>query len=340
MPVISREWRLIARPDGTPTLADVELATVTLADPAPGQALIRNDWMSVDPYMRSRMNAGVGYLPPFDLDVALTGAAVGTVIASANDALPVGAVVSHFDGWREYTLAAWAQPLDVTSVASQAYLGVLGTTGLTAYVGLTEVAKVSDGDVVFISAAAGAVGSVAGQLARKLGAKLVIGSAGGPEKTRKLVEEFGFDAAIDYRAGDVAGQLAAAAPGGIDVYFDNVGGEQLDAALGAIKPHGRVVLSGSLATIDSDTDSLPPGPKNLPLIIGKRVSLFSMNAADYFAVLPDYLAQAKGWLADGSLKAEETVFDGIENAFEAYSAMIRGENVGKTVVSLSASNEG
>lgn len=332
MPVTSREWRLIARPDGTPTLADVELATVTLDDPGPGQALIRNDWMSVDPYMRARMNAGDGYLPPFELGAPITGAAVGTVIASASDALPVGAVVSHFDGWREYTLASWAQPLDVTSVAPQAYLGVLGTTGLTAYAGLTEVAKVAEGDVVFVSAAAGAVGSVAGQLARKLGAKLVIGSAGGPVKAAKLVEQFGFDAAIDYRAGDVAGQLAAAAPGGIDVYFDNVGGEQLDAALGAIKPHGRVVLSGSLATIDATT--LPPGPKNLPLIIGKRVSLYSMNAADYFAALPGYLEQATGWLLDGTLRAEETVFDGIENAFAAYSAMIRGENVGKTLVSL------
>ncbi|MFE1597175.1 NADP-dependent oxidoreductase [Nocardia sp. NPDC058705] len=334
MPVTSREWRLIARPDGTPTAADVELTTVTLDDPAPGQALIRNDWMSVDPYMRSRMNAGDGYLPPFELGVALTGAAVGTVIASASDALPVGAVVSHFDGWREYTSASWAQLLDVTSVPPQAYLGVLGTTGLTAYAGLTEVAKIAEGDVVFVSAAAGAVGSIAGQLARTLGAKLVIGSAGGPEKSRKLVEQFGFDAAIDYRAGDVAGQLAAAAPGGIDIYFDNVGGEQLDAALGAIKVNGRVVLSGSLTTIDAT--ALPPGPKNLPLIIGKRVSLYSMNAADYFAVLPDYISQAKGWLLDGTLRAEETVFDGIENAFTAYSAMIRGENVGKTLVSLSA----
>lgn len=181
MPFSSREWQLAARPMGEPTPADFAYTTVTVPDPGPGQIVVRNTWLSVDPYMRGRMNEGPSYIPQFELGETMTGSAVGVVVASETEAIPVGTPVSHFAGWREYALldAAAAQTLDTTLAPAQAYLGVLGTTGLTAYAGVTDTAPVTDGDVVFVSGAAGAVGSVAGQIARKLGAAKVIGSAGG-----------------------------------------------------------------------------------------------------------------------------------------------------------------
>lgn len=334
MTVTSQEWRLIARPIGEPKPTDFELATTTIGDPGPGQILVHNDWLSVDPYMRGRMNDVKSYMPPFGLNEAMTGSAVGTVIASQAEAVPVGTTVSHFAGWREYSLldANYVQPIDTTIAPAQAYLGVLGTTGLTAYAGLTEIAPVHEGDVVFISGAAGAVGSVAGQIAKKLGASRVIGSAGGPEKTARLLDEFGFDVAIDYRKGDLPGQLAAAAPDGIDVYFDNVGGDHLDAALGAMNLHGRIALCGAISVYNAT--QLPPGPKNLTLAIGKRITLRGMNVMDHMHQARKWIGKAAGWLADGSLHTEETVYDGIGNALPAFHAMMNGANTGKMLVRL------
>lgn len=264
----------------------------------------------------------------------MTGGAVGTVIASAADAVPVGAVVSHFYGWREYAVldAAAVQVVNAEIAPAQAYLGVLGTTGITAYAGLTEVAPVKAGDVVFISGAAGAVGSIAGQVAKRLGAAKVIGSAGGPAKTARLLEEFGFDHAIDYREGDLVGQLAAAAPEGIDVYFDNVGGDHLDAALVAMNLRGRIALCGAIS-VYNDTE-LAAGPSHLPLAIGKRINLRGMNVTDHLHQAPEWIGKAAGWLADGSLRAEETVVDGIDQALDAFTAMMSGANTGKMLVRL------
>ncbi|WP_280441716.1 NADP-dependent oxidoreductase, partial [Nocardia brasiliensis] len=233
LPRTSREIQLAARPTGAPTAADFALVDKPIPALAEGQILVRNTWMSVDPYMRGRMDDRPSYIAPFQLGEALEGSAVGEVVASTAPGIPVGSTVSHFAGWREYAVldAAVATPIDPALAAEHHYLGALGTTGLTAYAALTDVAPVNPGDTVFISAAAGAVGSVAGQIARALGAAKVIGSAGGPAKTRLLLDEFGFDAALDYRAGDLAGQLAAAAPEGIDVYLDSVGGEHLRVAV-------------------------------------------------------------------------------------------------------------
>ncbi|MEV6774097.1 NADP-dependent oxidoreductase [Nocardia sp. NPDC051030] len=334
MTVTSREWRLVARPFGEPKPSDFEFATVTLADPAPGQVLVRNDWLSVDPYMRGRMNDVESYIPPFVLGEAMTGSAVGTVVASAAEGIPVGTTVSHFAGWREYALAdaKAVQIVDTALAPAQAYLGVLGTTGLTAYAGLTEVAPVKEGDVVFISGAAGAVGSVAGQIAKKLGASRVIGSAGGPEKTARLLNEFGFDAAIDYREGDLYGELAAAAPDGIDVYFDNVGGDHLDAAITTMNLRGRIALCGAISAYN-DTE-LPPGPRHLPLAIGKRINMRGMNVSDHYHQIPEWYGKAAAWIADGSLRTEETVFEGIDQALDAFTAMMAGANTGKMLVRL------
>ncbi|WP_214324381.1 NADP-dependent oxidoreductase [Nonomuraea sediminis] len=334
MPVSSREWRLIARPVGEPTPADFELAQVQVPDPGPGQVLVRNTWLSVDPYMRGRMNDVPSYVPPFVLGEAMTGGAVGEVVASEASEVPVGTTVQHFQGWREYALvdADAVQPVDTGLAPAEAFLGVLGGTGLTAYAGLVEVAPVEDGDVVFVSGAGGAVGSIAGQIARHLGASRVIGSAGGPEKVRRLLDDFGYDAAIDYRQGDLPGQLAAAAPDGVDVYFDNVGGDHLQAAIGQMKRFGRIALCGAISGYN--TTSPPPGPDNLPLAIGKRLTLRGFIVGDHVHLAPEYIQQASRWLRDGGLHAEETVVKGIEHAVDAFLSMMRGANTGKMLVQV------
>ena len=333
--VTSREWQLIARPVGEPKPADFRLLEAEVADPGPGQILVRNTWLSVDPYMRGRMNDVPSYIPPFQLHEPMTGGAVGVVVAAGEGSpVPVGATVSHFEGWREYALldASQVQPLDVAMAPAQAYLGVLGVTGLTAYVGLTEIAPVNEGDVVFISGAAGAVGSVAGQIARKLGASKVIGSAGGPEKGRRLKEDFGFDVAIDYREGELAKQLKQAAPEGVDVYFDNVGGDHLDAALTRMNLFGRIALCGAISVYNEA--SMPPGPRNLPLAIGKSLTLRGFTIGHHTKAFPEYIGKAAGWLQDGSLHVDETVVEGIENSLNAFFGVMSGANTGKMLVRL------
>ena len=335
MSVTSRAWQLIARPVGEPKPTDFRLAETEIADPGPGQILVRNTWLSVDPYMRGRMNDVPSYIPPFQLNEPMTGGAVGVVVAAGEGSpVAVGATVSHFEGWREYALldAAKVQQLDVSLAPPQAYLGVLGITGLTAYVGLTEIAPVREGDVVFVSGAAGAVGSVAGQIAKKLGASKVIGSAGGPEKVRRLKDDFGFDVAIDYREGELAKQLKQAAPEGIDVYFDNVGGDTLDAALMRMNLFGRIALCGAISVYNAE--SLPPGPRHLTNAIGKSLTLRGFTVGHHMKTLPEYLGKAAGWLADGSLRVDETVVDGIDNGLNAFFGVMSGANTGKMLVRL------
>ncbi|GAA0251921.1 NADP-dependent oxidoreductase [Saccharothrix mutabilis subsp. mutabilis] len=335
MPFSSREWRLAARPVGEPKPTDFTFATTTVPDPGPGQVVVRNDHLSVDPYMRGRMNEGESYVPPFALGEPMTGSAVGTVVASEAPSLPVGATVTHFLGWREHALLGEAdvQVVDTTLAPATAYLGVLGTTGLTAWATLKEVAPVREGDVVFVSGAAGAVGSVAARLARELGAAKVIGSAGGPVKAARLTADFGYDVALDYRAGDIHAQLTAAAPEGVDVYLDNVGGDHLDAALRVMNRHGRVGLVGAISAYNAT--SLPTGPAHLPLAIGKRITLRGMIVGDHLHLAADYVRRAAGWLAEGRLVTDETVVDGIENAVEAFLGLMKGANTGKMLVRTS-----
>ncbi|MBF9133603.1 NADP-dependent oxidoreductase [Plantactinospora sp. S1510] len=331
---IGREIRLAARPTGEPGPENFELVRSTVPALRHNQILVRNTWMSVDPYMRGRMDDRKSYISPFRLGAVLEGGAIGEVVSSQVEGISVGATVSHFLGWREYAVldGADATVVDTTIAPAEAYLGVLGTPGLTAYVALTDTAPVRPGDVVFVSAAAGAVGTVAGQLARKLGASRVIGSAGGPEKARRLVDDFGFDAGIDYRAGSVASQLAAVAPGGIDVYLDNVGGDHLAAALGALHVGGRVALVGAISTYNATAPV--PGPANLSLAVGKRLTLRGMLVTDHLERLTEYIALAAGWLTDGTLCAETTVLEGIEQAPAAFLGMLRGANTGKMLVRL------
>src|SRR4051812_6475895 len=251
MPWTSREIRLASRPVGEPQPSDFQLAESEVTDPGDGEVVVRNTYMSVDPYMRGRMNDVPSYVPPWQLGQVCEGAAVGEVVASRDRRLAEGDTVLHQFGWREYTkLAGGVRKVDVDGIAPSAYLGVLGMPGLTAYAGLLDVAALKDGDVVFVSGAAGAVGSLAGQIA-KLRGHTVVGSAGSPEKVAWL-RELGFDAAFNYRDGPVSEQLKAAAPDGIDVYFDNVGGEHLEAAIGRLRNHGRVALCGAISTYNAE----------------------------------------------------------------------------------------
>ena len=279
--------------------------------------------MSVEPYMRGRMNDAKSYVPPFEIGKPLSGAAVGTVIASRVPEIPFGATVLHDRGWREFAVvpAKSARVIDTSSVPPETYLGALGTTGFTAWVGLRVIADVKAGETLFVSAAAGAVGSMAVQLAKRWGLR-VIGSASSAEKARVVREELGADAAFDYH-GNVPEQLRALAPDGIDVYFDNVGGEQLEAAIGATRNFARIVLCGAISRYN---DASPPsGPRNLYLAIGRRLRLQGFIVSDHLARFPEFAAEVAPLIAGGELKAHTTFVDGIENAPRAFMELLAPE---------------
>ncbi|MCX4778240.1 NADP-dependent oxidoreductase [Streptomyces sp. NBC_01264] len=335
IPAVSREWHLVRRPQGWPVAEDFALREVPVnAEPAAGRILVRNLHMSVDPYMRGRMNDVKSYIPAFQLDRPMDGGAVGEVVASADERFAVGDHVLHGLGWREYAEldAKHATKVDAALAPLSAYLGVLGMPGLTAYAGLFEVASFKEGDSVFVSGAAGAVGSLVGQFAKIKGASRVIGSAGSDEKVTLLTEKYGFDAAFNYKNGPVAEQLREAAPEGIDVYFDNVGGDHLEAAISSLNVHGRATLCGAIAQYNA-TEPVP-GPSNLALVIGKRLRLQGILVGDHAGLQPQFVQDVAGWLRSGELVADETVVRGVENAADAFLGMLRGDNTGKMIVSF------
>jgi len=332
-PVISTQIQLIARPVGWPTAADFSSVRTELGELAPGQVRVVNEYISVDPYMRGRMNDVKSYIAPFALGETMTGGAVGRVVASAADAIAVGDVVLHQFGWRDVAQedgAGFRVVPELPGVPLSTYLGVLGMTGLTAYVGLSEIARLAPGDTVFVSGAAGAVGSVVGQIARLKGAARVIGSAGSATKVALLQEKYGFDAAFNYKDGPVADQLAAVAGDGIDVYFDNVGGDHLEAALAAFKPGGRAALCGAIAQYNS-TDAAA-GPRNMANIVTRGLTLQGFTVGNYLQHYAAFSAEMAGWLTRGDVVFDETIVDGVENAVEAFIGLMRGENTGKMVV--------
>ncbi|MFI6694221.1 NADP-dependent oxidoreductase [Streptomyces sp. NPDC050433] len=335
LPASGREWHLVARPHGWPEPADFALREAPVTEPGEGRILVRNKHFSVDPYMRGRMNDVKSYTPPYRLDSPMDGAAVGEVIASNAEGFAVGDQVLHGLGWREYAEvpARYATKVDASLAPLSAYLGVLGMTGLTAYAGLFETASFKEGDAVFVSGAAGAVGSQVGQLARIKGASRVIGSAGSDDKVKLLKEEYGFDAAFNYKSGgSIKEQLKEAAPDGIDVYFDNVGGEHLEAAISSFNLHGRATICGMISQYNSTEAT--PAPRNLAMVIGKRLRLQGMLVTDHMALQPQFVKDVAGWLASGELKYRETFVEGIENGYDAFVGLLRGENTGKMVVTL------
>jgi NADPH-dependent curcumin reductase CurA len=329
-----RQIVLASRPSGWPTAANFELTETGRAELADGQVRVRNLFMSVDPYMRGRMNDVKSYVPPFQLREPLEGGAVGTVTETRSPDLAEGDLVLHFQGWRDEAVlpARAAQKLPpVPGLSPSAFLGVLGMPALTAYVGLFDVAAMKEGDVVFVSGAAGAVGSVAGQFAKLKGASRVIGSAGTDEKVRWL-REIGFDAAFNYRTAPVLAQLHDAAPDGIDVYFDNVGDDHLDAALVTLNNYGRVAMCGAIAVYNAT--ELPAGPSSLYLVITRRLTIRGFIVSDHWDRLPAMTADVTGWLREGRLQHTETVVDGLENAPAAFIDLLRGGNTGKMLVRL------
>jgi NADPH-dependent curcumin reductase CurA len=327
--VISREIRLASRPSGIPTAANFS-HTQTKLKPLPDrQVLVRNLFMSVDPYLRGRMNDRKSYLPPFALGKALEGGAVGEVIESRAKELKV--VTSNF-GWREYFIAS---PEDLHRVSREVqplsvYLGVLGMTGMTAWAGL-KLVEVKSRDVIYISGAAGAVGNVAGQLAKLRGCR-VIGSAGCMEKVQFLRQECGFDIAFDYKIGPVIEQLNVEAPDGIDVYFDNVGGETLEAALTALRVHGRIIACGGISGYNDEKPR--PGPSNLFNVVTKRLTMKGLLARDWLDHQGEFEKEMGGYLQSGKVKNKETVAEGLDQAEGAFMGLFKGNNMGKMIVKL------
>ena len=330
--ITSREIRLASRPKGLPSPDNFSMASVELGAVADGQVLVRNLYMSVDPYMRGRMNEGKSYVPPFEVGQPLEGGAVGEVVESKADAFKPGDVVLSRLGWRECFVTApeelhlirhQLQPLSV-------YLGALGMPGMSAWVGLNLV-EVKAGDTVFVSGAAGAVGSVAGQLAKQRGCT-VIGSAGSDAKVRFLREECGFDAAFNYKTASNREHLSREVPDGIDVYFVNVGGEALEAALSALRVRGRIIACGGISMYNQEKPQ--PGPSNLFLVVVKRLTMKGFIVVDWLDCQKDFEREVGSLFAAGKLKAKETVVEGIDRAVDAFIGLFKGENLGKMVVKL------
>ncbi len=330
----SREVRLKSRPEGLPTADNFEVATVDLPAPGPGEVQVRNHFMSVDPYMRGRMYDRPSYVPPFQIGEALQGGAVGEVVASNDPAFAVGDAVQSMWGWREAfnAPANTLQKLDTSSgLPLQAFLGVAGMPGMTAYAGLLRVGGLKEGDVVFVSAAAGAVGSVVCQIA-KIKGHTVIGSAGGPEKAAFL-KSIGVDHVIDYKATpDLKAALRAAAPKGIDVYFENVGGEHLEAAIDSARPFARFALCGMISQYNETGE--PKGPSNIIQAVGKSLKLEGFIVSNHYDLLPDFLRDMSAWIGSGQLKWKDTVDEGIDAAPGAFIKLFKGENMGKMLVKL------
>ena len=330
--IFSREIRLASRPKGIPTAANFSRAQTELKTLPDQQVLVRNLFMSVDPYMRGRMNERKSYVPPFEIGKVLEGGAVGEIIESRAKESKVGDAVTSNFGWREYFIAS---PKDLHPVSRavqplSVYLGALGMTGMTAWAGL-HLVKVEAGDVIYISGAAGAVGNVAGQLAKLRGCK-VIGSTGSMEKVKFLREECGFDIAFDYKTGPVIEQLNVEAPDGIDVYFDNVGGEALEAALSVLRVHGRIIACGGISGYNEEKPR--PGPNNLFNITTKRLTMKGLIVHDWLDRQGEFEKEVSGYLQSGKLKNKETVVEGLDQAEDAFIGLFKGENIGKMVVKL------
>lgn len=331
---LSRQIHLRSRPEGTPTADDFELVEVETRELDDGQFLVRNLWMSVDPYMRGRMYDRESYVPPFRLDRALNGAAVGEVVESRNPDYVAGELVSHMSGWREFAVVddRFSTRLPRDAANPELYLGLFGTTGLTAYFGLFDVADLQGGETVFVSAAAGAVGSAVCQIARIKGCR-VIGSCGSDEKATWLRDALGVAEVINYRTcEDLSRALQQAAPDGIDIYFDNVGGSHLEAALGNMRSFGRIAVCGMIAGYNGPAEHARV--RNLVEIVARRIRMQGFLLMDFQDRFDAALHELQAWHADGSLVSHETVVTGIENAPGAFIGLFSGDNTGKMLVRL------
>lgn len=331
----ARAWHLTSRPSGLPDMSNFELKDLGRAALEDGMVRVENQWLSVDPYMRGRMNDVKSYAPPFEVGAPLQGGAVGKVVESRSPDLRVGDTVFHMLGWREEAAGPSSafNKVPAMGVSDEQWLGNLGLTGATAYFGLLRVAEAKEGDVVFVSAAAGAVGSAVVQIAKARG-MIVIGSAGGADKCA-WVKELGADAVVDYKAQPIVKGLMAAAQavgsGGIDVYFDNVGGNHLDAAFAAARNNARFAICGMIEGYNAGP---PPSFRYIMRIIAARIRVQGFIYTDYMAEMPDFYRDMGGWIANGQVKSRETVREGIEATPQAFLDLFSGGNMGKMLVRL------
>lgn len=333
----NQEIHLRRRPKGIATADDFELATTAIPQPGEGQALVKTLYFSVDPYMRGRMNAGRSYVDNFEVGGPITGGSVGQVIESDVPGLSEGDYVSGFGGWTEYFVgdASNLTKIDPNLAPLSTYLGVMGMPGATAYFGLLDIGQPKEGETIFVSAASGAVGSIVGQIGKIKGCR-VVGSAGSAEKVNWLQDVAGIDAALNYKDYSTTAELRTAiaerCPDGIDVYFENVGGMHLEAALSLMNLHGRIPLCGMISGYNADAPT--PGPSNLGIAIGNRLRLEGFIVSDFYAQLPMFQAEMSRWIAEGQIRYEETIVQGVENAPEAFARLFTGEKMGKMLVSV------
>lgn len=332
----NREIHLGRRPTGMPSLDDFALVETSIPTPGEGQLLVRNIWMTVDPYMRGRMMDRKSYVPPFQVGQVLDGGSVGRVVESRHEGFAAGDYVCGFanGGWREYHLSdgTMMQKVDPALAPLASYLGVMGMPGMTAYTSLLRIGAPKAGETVLVSAAAGAVGSVVAQIAKLKGCR-VVGSAGSDDKVRWLLDTAGLDAAINYRTcGDLLAAAGRACPQGVDIYYENVGGEHLEVALELMNKHGRLVMCGMISIYNSVEP--PPGPRNLAHVVAKSLRMEGFIVSDFLDMVPQFFADMGAWIAAGKIKWEETVLEGIENAPAAFLGLFKGENLGKMLVRL------
>ncbi len=332
----SREIRLKHRPEGMPAPSDFELAETAVPEPKDGEVLVRNIWMSVDPYMRGRMYDRESYVPPFQIGQPLQGGAIGQVVAAGKGSqFAVGDYLNHMLGWREYAVVnqmAMPQKVDPKLAPVQAFLGALGMPGLTAYVGLFKVGAIKDGETVFVSAASGAVGAIVCQLAKAHGA-YVVGSAGSDEKCDWLLKEAKIDKAINYKKEkNLDAAVGAAFPKGIDVYFENVGGAHLEAALNHMRLRGRISMCGMIEQYNNTTPA--PGPWNIILAIPKGLRIEGFVVSNYWDQMQPFYAEMAKLIPAGKMKWKETVTEGIEHAPQAFLGLFKGDNFGKALVKI------
>jgi len=320
--------------DGMPQLSDFEQVVVDIPQPEEGQVLVKNLYLSVDPYMRGRMIDRKSYIPPFALNHPLEGGAVGVVEASGDARYTPGDMVSSFHGWREYFIASGdtLEKLNTNQQDLPYYLGALGMPGMTAYAGLLSIGKPQAGETVFVSAATGAVGSIVCQIAKLKGCK-VIASAGSLEKVQWLQQALQVDVAFNYKeCTSISKRLQDSAPQGIDIYFDNVGGEHLQAAINSMNLHGRIVMCGMISEYNNAHPKA--GPNNLMQIIGKRLMLQGFIVSDFIAQKPQFYQDMSHWIHSGDIKVKQSILDGIENIPQAFINLFTGENFGKMLIKL------
>ena len=332
----NRQIRLASRPQGWVSSENFELAETPVPEPEDGELLVRNLYLSVDPYMRSRMDDRKSYVPPFELGGVLEGGVVGRVVASRNEAFAEGDHVCGMLGWENYSISdgAGLHTVDPDAAPLSYHLGILGMPGMTAWVGLMKIGAVKPDETVFVSAASGAVGSIVGQLAKIHGCR-VTGCAGSDEKVALCLDEFGYDAMFNYRESDSAAKsIAKICPDGIDVDFENVGGEIFEGALWNMRNFGRIALCGMISSYNDER--MEPGPRGMALIIGRRLTVRGFIVTDDRDACQEYVRKAGVWLQEGRLRYRETIAEGIESAPQAFVDMLKGGNVGKQIVRLAS----